>query len=1396
MPHAAPKPRRRLRRWCILLSALAVLVVGGCFLLTRGFVTKALAMGQIGALLGGEATAGSLVVDTSGRVIAEDFRLRARGVRGEAGVVFSAARIEADVDLWTLIRGRAVIHEIILTEPLVRLSQSIDDNTLNVSALTPREASGTRPREFPRVMVRGGVVELGEHVTDPSRLARGEAPFRSLRRIPVSGEVERAPGEQGEMRISFRELDPEGNPLAGPGGLQIQGRVAEDRVTLNLGVISLSTWPADSLPAPIRRAFRDLQLEGLVYGAELTYTNAGGVEARANLSDVAITLPVETQPDVDRDGNPLPQREEDKGRRLRMQRVHGQLTLANDRVRGDFRGLVEELPYEVTFQSGGAMATSAFECTVICRNFQMETRPQILRFAPGLVRRRLQQFSDPTGLVDVEVRLSRGEPEGGSAGRVSVAGVLRFRRATAAFERFPYRFTDMTGEFAFTEDRIEIRRVTGSSPAGATVEATGLISPLTDDAGVEVNVQVRNLPIDDTLARALQARGRIIGELCNAEAYEDLVSRGLIARPGQGRPGVPEFELGGRVDVLAVVRRVRGPEAVWHDTIAITMPRVGVLTRRAPYPLVARGVTIVKEDDSASIRGGDFEPPGGGRVRIEAVTSMRALDEDAPAEFAPRLSVQAERLAVDALLTRLLRAEGSASSIADSLEAMNPSGHADITASMGHDGQAGYSVEVRSSDLAVQPAGADGESPVGARRLSGTLTATPARVTLRAEGELHDAAGVARGAASIGLEIDRGADGRAVRTALRVSGADVAANLPLENFVRPWAQEAAAELAAVRAERAFEGVASAEVTFRREGESSDLACTILDSRDLSFLTPAGRVGLTSSSGSISLSRRDSGPVVAEFNDWKGGLSADGVPDGDLHAKGRIGTDGAPAGGDLALSLSGARFQSPLVRALSVRALPRSASVLDEYQPRGTFDLTATLTPRDNGWQARGVMLPRTLELRLGERDVALTAPSGRVEFSPTGGTMRDLAFRGEGWDASVRGGWLLPDSGESSAHAEVRLEAERDGTAVLSLLPKAVRDVFKEINLTVDGPLALDPLKLSITLVSPEADPVFSTSGTARVQGLSLEPGLSLTHGRGLIDFSAERPAPGQKATYELWGLLDSLTIGGVSMTQARVRLTGDADGSVLIPHFSADCHGGRCSAEGTVSPARDGPRAFSSSIQLAGVRFASLLADLTKDAPPDEATPPDGSRGLLDSNLTIAGHVNEPASRRGRGSGTISGGRVVSLPVIVPLVRVTNLELPINERLDHAHADFYIAGTQFNFESISLFSQSVEVFGFGSMQWPGTELDLRFRPRARRRIPLITPVLEGLRNELIAAQVQGTLKEPEVSFTTLGTTTRLIGSIFGATPSEQQRRLEAIERGALQRQDERHARPPAVEPR
>jgi hypothetical protein len=142
----------------------------------------------------------------------------------------------------------------------------------------------------------------------------------------------------------------------------------------------------------------------------------------------------------------------------------------------------------------------------------------------------------------------------------------------------------------------------------------------------------------------------------------------------------------------------------------------------------------------------------------------------------------------------------------------------------------------------------------------------------------------------------------------------------------------------------------------------------------------------------------------------------------------------------------------------------------------------------------------------------------------------------------------------------------------------------------------------------------------------------------------------------------------------------------------------------------------------------------------------------------------------------TVGDGSIIDIPLILRVLRVSNLQLPLSEKINAAMAEFYVEGDILNIEQFSVESKSVGIYGFGTALWPSMEIDLRYRSRSRARIPLVSTVFEGIRGEIVTGMIRGSISDPDVRLVPLEGASKLLGRLLGRDPTEQQKRLEQIE--------------------
>lgn len=1442
-PDTPPAPSRRrsrtrrrlLRRLAIALALLLLLTVGPLLLLTKSGIAAWFVAPALEGLTGAKVSIDSVTIGLDGTATLRGVRAEAPGVAGEAAEFLDVERLDARFDWGDLLAGRGV-KAVTLLQPRLRLSQSTETQTLNVSGLTFLRPGGTGSSGLPTVVIDDASLEVGEHAGSdytPLTIFHFDA---SVLPDPAS------PTQASTIRIT--PLAPEG-PIVGLPGQDITGRIDGDGVTLTPAEVSLASLRPQATPSAVRRELELLDLAGRVRVRTFTYTFASGrIEAEIRLAGVAMNLPV------------TPRHPEGGYKPLRLTNVNGAVTLRGDSIRANLRGVVGDVPLAARLDYGGPSPDAPFTCVLEIKDYRLVGQPDLLRFAPDVARERLENFSNPTAIVSSTITLTRAEPGPDGPAPIGVQGVVDLRDGVAAYHEFPYRFENLSGTARFDNDKVEIVEITGVSPEGAKLRAVGLISPIGEHAHVDVKVHVTDVPLGDAIAEAMGPdRKEIVTALCNRERMAELVAEGLVLPPAEvarlrddlarleSMPSRspeaearlasiratlaerPAFEPGGVAVVDVHVIRTWGTESHWTTTVDIVFPTLGVLPEPFPLPIIGTDVKLRVTDDVAVLLGGDYRTLRGGSASVACEADLKR--PDGTSDFIPRITIDAQGIPVDDLLIHALPERdgpdderSGAVSTRDALRGLAIDGAIDIRArieprdELGPEGDVdlGYHVEAELAGLRAAPPPADPARALRIDNIRGSLLATheAVRVDLRSDlsvvmAHAPSASPGRAGAMTLSLDADlrpEDAPAHIVAQALEMDAAS-----PIEDAVRPFSADAAASLAALRERFSPTGRLDAALTLDTSGAGVRGVIDLSHFRDVSFNALQGRTSISVPEGRaiVAVERparpaedAPPRPTLITFDGFRAAIDHDGVATGAVSLTGDLAIDTTgqtivPAETDVAISWMDAPLESPAIAALIRARLGEDASkTYAEHAPAGHFDLDLRLAEnpaapaRLGAW---GSVRPRHLALTRAGSRVAFPSVGGEVSFRPEGGVVSSLTLNAQGLSLTADGSWSIPPGALPALDLTLKGWADGPGDTVRALLPATLRDMAEDVKLRVDGGLRLESLHLAVTGDPRTSGGVIAASGTLAVRDASLSLGPPVTDLTGALEFVASARA--DSTSFDVGFMADSLRLAGLRITDARLRVVGDPERpGIIAPLISGTTHGGRIAGRALVVPdARDpAKRRYTASLHVAGARFASVLADLAAARGNGVHTVvgsnPDASRGLLDAELSLTGVVGDHASQTGRGELAISGGEVLSFPLLLTIIQVTNLQVPSREALDLALASFHISRGEVEFEQLSVFSRSIELVGYGTMSWPDADLDLRVISRAARPLPFVSSLLEVIRNELVTIRVSGPLADARVSLDQFSSARGLARRMLGQTPSEQAREMEQIRLRAYDSRD------------
>lgn len=1434
----------RWQRWVIRVGVgVPLVLVASYFVLTRSPLTGAIILPRLASALNLAIDADAVRITLDGRLVLEGVTCRIPGVEGAAGRVAEVERVSADIDWWRTLRGTARVRQVELLQPVVRVSLSLADESLNIEKFRllegrrrPGPVVGAPPLlELPRVIADDGAIELGEH--------DGSA-YTLLKRLPVEGMLTPAPhGERGYV-VGLMEHRRGRGGRTGL-GFKIHGRFDSTSISLVMDDFDLADWPAPTVPTPLRRLFEELNLQGKVTRATFDFEDRKGVTAGLVLDGVELNLPFAPA------GH-------DPKKFMRMHGVTGSATFKHDSVVVRAQGRLEDLPYSVTLLYEGTTPDSPFTCEIVSEGFQVERYPKLLPYAPPLVHKRLATFSGPTATVTTRLQISRGRATASGPADIRFKGSMDVTNGRAAFDKFPYPFEKMAGRVLFDNDKVEIRGVTGVSPSGAKLSAHGVITPISEDAEIDIFVTVDGAPVDEAMEEAFgPGRDRLMHALFNKTRHRALLDAGLIAtpeqagawrreldaaraardEPGADREGIdariadleaklarPVFELGGVADVSVHVHRPPGDKVEWDSNVDVRLRTAGLVPEAFPLPVRLIGVTCQIHNDQATISGGEYHGLTGGEATVLAHFSLPP-SSNPDADPRPDVSIDARGIPFDALMIHALPGpdDGALKRVLRGLRLSGTGeGHVRIAPQdlLGRAPRAertpiGFDADVKVSGVRAAPAGSAEPDAADALVADGAGTLRVTERTLELAMQAVTSGEVGGGApldisttASFAFRGTPDAPPTPPRIEARVRGSGLDLRAPVERIIRAFSARAADEVVKLRAKHHPAGVVDAETrVLVADNATQSVMLEVTAARDISFDWLGGRVAAAETRGRVEVECARG--VTARFDGLSAAMMFDAGPVADVTLDGRYRFT-PPAGGVLPFEgadrvlrvrATNGRFESPFVTAVLAAPVGRERlAAYERLEPRGTFD--AEVNVRD-GWQqprdaatpgplrVSGTLEPRAFACTIDGVEVAFERCGGWASFGGAEGVFNQLSGHAPGWSFTVNGGWrqseggVILDLGLTSAGESLTPDAR-------VILPAKLRAAMDSIKLRLAGPFSLSDARLTLLAgVAPERAWT-RFRGELEFQGASLEPGASLSgcEGRLLASYDQQAGAP---PSYRVAIFADRIDIAGVQARDARAVLTsGDEPGEVLVPMLSGECRGGRFAGRVRVSPVGTGDKEYAATFQVAGVDFGLMLHDLSRRAretaiaagttpPPLKPEPEPGARGELSAELSLGGFVAIPETRRGRGTMRVAGDkvRIIDLPGVLPLIEVSNLQLPAGDALDHAEAAFFIDGGVISFDRLSVYSGTVEIVGYGTMTWPGQDLDLRVNSRSARPIPMLSWLFTGIRDQLVTTGVRGKLTKPQVRLISMPGTRRMLGAAVGAEESEKSRQLRALERRA-----------------
>jgi hypothetical protein len=1421
---------------------------------THSVATRMVVLPRLASALGMDVTARSVSIEWNGNLVLRDAHFRAPGVAGPAGQFLMVDRAVADVDWGAVVSGKGMpARSVELRRPVVVISQSTEDRVLNVSALAQSHGggggggAGFSLLTLPRVTLIDAAIELGEH-------AGGS--YKALKRLTMNGSV--IPGDKaGSYVATLRQAD-RASPSRARSldtAMRVDATLEPGEIKATLTNFNLSEWPAETLPMSAREVLQDMELSGDVPSASVRYTDATGVEAELRVRGVAMNLPLAPDPSFTASGAPL---EGPPRRLMRMRGVDGKISFARDTVRARVQGLIEDLPYEVSFRYEGTTTDAPFALKFTSENFRVDRNPALLPYAPPVVRTWLNTFSSPTALLTADVNVTRGEPGVNGPAALRVAGTIDLKQGTAAYDRFPYAFNDMAGRFKFDNDSLEVVGMTGRSASGATISADARIAPLDETSEVKVDVKVRGAPIDAAMEEAFgRTRGDFIQSLFNTRAYHELVASGLVRTPGdasaeakelerlrgepvdgaghenareriaqlEARSVIPVFELGGAADVDINIFSPRGANVPWHTNIDIRIAKAGLVPEKFPLPIVARDVVAHVLDESGSLVSGDFRGLTGGSAKVSATFGIPSSKGESAT--GTEIVIEATGLPFDVRAIHALPVPSSGTTdVRKMLADLNVSALLGGTVRIANraeqkDHPIGFDADLSFAGAKMEPKQYPRDPAIVGDGISGSVKANENEVRMDLAGRVRRGDGASGTGDELGASLeyfgDQDAQKRASRFTASMGSLDL--SLPMQSLVWVFSPPAAESLHELWSKYQPSGRVDLALSAQLPGGGRSLEVTAeARAKSETMLTVAGRsiqLGFAENGSTGVVRVRQGAKSRVEFVDFHVPMRVRGAEtkEGTVSIEGWYPL-GKPGAGDeaseLLVKIEGSPIESPLVsEALSQAMAKETVDSLMGLHPRGVFDAELKIAaeapdplkaiPDRVAPRVTGAVRPKSLSLEMNGTSISFPVIEGSIEFEPGSGVVRRLKGSAPTWSVGVDGAWSSGADGSVTMKGDLSGRAESLSPDLLAALPEELRSVVSQLDLHVGGAMSLE--ETTVSLSRGGENPKTEIAGVLKFENASMQAGVGFAEMDGSADFGVTT-GDRSRARFTVGIAAKELRVSGARVREARALIESQNDGGVTVRDVEGEIHDGRLVGRVEMGPSEtDGSRGYEVDLRLAGVRFKPLLDDMEAGSAGENAGMTESqslSRGVLDANVSLMGRTGADGSRRGRGEFRIArkGSNVLNIPVLLRLVEASNLVLPLGDSLDLVRSKFYIDANTVVFETLDAYSRAIVLAGYGTMTLPGRELDLRFNSESARPIPVISWLVEGIRDSLVSTAVTGTLDNPKVSLVNLPGPRRAIERTIGAPTSDQSSQMIDLEKRAESLREERNRGKSRIVPR
>ncbi len=466
------------------------------------------------------------------------------------------------------------------------------------------------------------------------------------------------------------------------------------------------------------------------------------------------------------------------------------------------------------------------------------------------------------------------------------------------------------------------------------------------------------------------------------------------------------------------------------------------------------------------------------------------------------------------------------------------------------------------------------------------------------------------------------------------------------------------------------------------------------------------------------------------------------------------------------------------------SLPTPAqSAWDAVAPQGVLDATfawdgsirATDVWTVDLSPVRASVTPTFFPIRFDNVTGSASIRNGAVE-------LREMAAIIEGAvPVTLKGNGTFADSGKQSWEVAITAKDVTPSESLMKAMPSGLSTLLTDAKFA--GTTDLNLRRLAWTSWPEETTTIAAnqpvTTSPTRVMRSSLEFdagltlrdaasefGVGIDRANGKLEISG-KVVDGEAIDLSGAAVLDAFRLAGIEAKQGQARLTTDQDGKrIRFQDVVAQIANGDLSGAVEIDRSNLESTRWGAEFKLRGAELGKVVGD----APAAVAA---GLSGTMNASVAIAGAwpaqgdsaalaKASTQSRRGRGDISVSGEKMVRVPLVVGATQLVNLQLPFTTGFNDANASYVIDGPKLTFTDLTLKSREMQIRGGGWVDFDSREVSLNFTTDTQGKpLPVIGDLLNAARRELLQIRVRGTLSEPEVKAGSLRTITATVDRIL-----------------------------------